>query len=181
MTADFVPFADLIAALCFVLALRFKNSVWAVAGSVIAILTALMQPDVFSYTAIVVGIVIGGAVATVIVKRSRAERLAQLIPVLYGVSGLAAFLTATGILISTGVPTEALAAVGVFMCLLFGVASALLAGRAFFSEQENRHPWLGACVGLAVAGLGFTMSSLILIVAGGLVCSACARMALKSE
>ncbi|MBT08255.1 MAG: NAD synthetase, partial [Gammaproteobacteria bacterium] len=74
MNEDLTALAYLISAICFILALRGLSSpdtarrgnLIGIAGMVIAIGTTLASPGVLSYTWIAVGILIGGAIGTII-------------------------------------------------------------------------------------------------------------------
>jgi NAD(P) transhydrogenase subunit beta len=106
MTENFTALAYLVAAVCFIMALRGLASpvtaragnVWGIAGMAIAILTTLMSPYVSSYVTIVIGIVIGGVAGTVIAKRIQMTALPQLVAAFHSLVGLAAVLIAAGAL-----------------------------------------------------------------------------------
>ncbi|MCC7166458.1 MAG: NAD(P)(+) transhydrogenase (Re/Si-specific) subunit beta, partial [Rhodospirillales bacterium] len=102
MSENFAAFAYLIAAVCFIMALRGLASpvtaragnVWGIAGMAVAILTTLMMPGVLSYTVIVVGIAIGGAIGTVTAKKIQMTALPQLVAAFHSLVGLAAVFIA---------------------------------------------------------------------------------------
>ncbi len=106
MSENFAAFAYLIAAVCFIMALRGLASpvtaragnVWGIAGMAVAILTTLMLPGVLSYTVIVIGIAIGGAVGTVTAKKIQMTALPQLVAAFHSLVGLAAVFIATAAL-----------------------------------------------------------------------------------
>ncbi len=92
----------LIASVLFILALRGLSSpessrsgnYFGIAGMVIAILTTLAQPGVVSYTWIVAGIVVGGAIGTVAALRIQMTALPQLVAAFHSLVGLAAVFVA---------------------------------------------------------------------------------------
>jgi NAD(P) transhydrogenase subunit beta len=106
VSENFAAFAYLIAAVCFIMALRGLASpvtaragnVWGIAGMAVAILTTLMLPGVLSYTVIVIGIAIGGAVGTVTAKKIQMTALPQLVAAFHSLVGLAAVFIATAAL-----------------------------------------------------------------------------------
>ncbi len=103
MTSSFSGFAYLVASVCFIMALRGlsspetarKGNLWGVVGMVIAIFTTLADPGVLSYGNIILGILIGGAVGTVIALRIQMTALPQLIAAFHSLVGLGAVLVAT--------------------------------------------------------------------------------------
>ena len=74
MTDDISAFLYLISSVCFILALRGLSSpdtarqgnLFGISGMIIAIGTTLALPEVLSYEVIIAGLVIGGAIGTVI-------------------------------------------------------------------------------------------------------------------
>ncbi|MCC7166007.1 MAG: NAD(P)(+) transhydrogenase (Re/Si-specific) subunit beta [Rhodospirillales bacterium] len=106
MSENFAAFAYLIAAICFIMALRGLASpvtaragnVWGMAGMAVAIVTTLMMPGVLSYTVIVIGIAIGGAIGTVTAKKIQMTALPQLVAAFHSLVGLAAVFIATAAL-----------------------------------------------------------------------------------
>jgi len=108
VSENFAAFAYLIAAVCFIMALRGLASpvtaragnVWGIAGMAVAILTTLMMPGVLSYTVIVVGIAIGGAIGTVTAKKIQMTALPQLVAAFHSLVGLAAVFIATAALLA---------------------------------------------------------------------------------
>jgi NAD(P) transhydrogenase subunit beta len=98
MNQDLTSFAYLIAAVCFILALRGLSSPvssqagnrFGVAGMAIAIATTLAQPGVVSYPVIAGGIVIGGAIGSFIALRIKMTALPQLVAAFHSLVGLAA-------------------------------------------------------------------------------------------
>ncbi len=98
--------AYLIAAICFIMALRGLSSpdtarrgnVIGIAGMVIAVATTLASPGVLSYGTILIGIVVGGAIGTVIALRIQMTALPQLVAAFHSLVGLAAVFVATAAL-----------------------------------------------------------------------------------
>ena len=103
MHADFTGIAYLVAAICFIMALRGLSSpetarrgnAIGIAGMVIAIATTLADPGVVSFELIAAGVVIGGAIGTVIALRIQMTALPQLVAAFHSLVGLAAVAVAT--------------------------------------------------------------------------------------
>jgi NAD(P) transhydrogenase subunit beta len=103
VSANLTGLAYLIAAICFILALRGLSSpvtarrgnMIGIAGMAIAIATTLASPGVLSYTWIIAGILIGGAVGTVIALKIQMTALPQLVAAFHSLVGLAAVFVAT--------------------------------------------------------------------------------------
>lgn len=99
---DFAAFAYLIAAVCFIMSLRGLSSpttarrgnIMGVIGMVIAIVTTLTMPNVLSYELIILGIVVGGAIGTVIALKIQMTALPQLVAAFHSLVGLAAVFVA---------------------------------------------------------------------------------------
>src|SRR3546814_8635731 len=76
----------LVSGVCFIMALRGLSSpetarqgnFFGMAGMVVAIGTTLALPSVLSYETIIIGILIGGAIGTVIARRIQMTALPQL-------------------------------------------------------------------------------------------------------
>ncbi|MPY69432.1 MAG: NAD synthetase [Alphaproteobacteria bacterium] len=106
MSAELTGFAYLIAAICFILALRGLSSpetarqgnIIGICGMAIAIATTLASPEVLSYTWILAGIVIGGAIGTVIALKIHMTALPQLVAAFHSLVGLAAVFVASATL-----------------------------------------------------------------------------------
>jgi NAD(P) transhydrogenase subunit beta len=102
VTQDLTAFAYLIAAVCFIMALRGLSSPvssragnrFGIAGMVIAIATTLAQPGVVSYPLIIAGIAIGGAIGSFIALRIQMTALPQLVAAFHSLVGLAAVCVA---------------------------------------------------------------------------------------
>ncbi len=106
MSANLTGLAYLIAAICFIMALRGLSSpdsarrgnVIGIAGMVIAVATTLASPGVLSYGTILVGVVIGGAIGTAVALRIQMTALPQLVAAFHSLVGLAAVFVATAAL-----------------------------------------------------------------------------------
>ncbi|MEX2200425.1 MAG: NAD(P)(+) transhydrogenase (Re/Si-specific) subunit beta [Dongiaceae bacterium] len=100
--AEATPFLYLIAAVCFIMALRGLSSPvssragnrYGMIGMAIAILTTLASPGVLSYGTILAGIVIGGAIGSFIAMRIQMTALPQLVAAFHSLVGLAAVFVA---------------------------------------------------------------------------------------
>ena len=102
MGETFTGFAYLIAAVCFILALRGlsspesarKGNMLGIAGMVIAIATTLADPSILSFELIIVGVVIGGFIGTVVALKIQMTALPQLVAAFHSLVGLAAVFVA---------------------------------------------------------------------------------------
>tara|TARA_B100001964_G_scaffold64252_1_gene73265 strand:+ start:62 stop:1456 length:1395 start_codon:yes stop_codon:yes gene_type:complete len=102
MSETFTGFAYLIAAVCFILALRGlsspesarKGNMLGIAGMVIAIATTLADPSILSFEMIIVGVVIGGFIGTVVALKIQMTALPQLVAAFHSLVGLAAVFVA---------------------------------------------------------------------------------------
>lgn len=98
--------AYLIASICFIMALRGLSSpvtarggnLYGIAGMLIAVATTLLSPEVASYTLIILGVLIGGAVGTVIALRIQMTALPQLVAAFHSLVGMAAVFVAAAAL-----------------------------------------------------------------------------------
>jgi len=99
---SFAVLAYLVAAVCFIMALRGLSSpvtarmgnIYGIVGMVIAVITTLMLAQVVSYWLIIIGIIIGGSVGTFIALRIEMTALPQLVAAFHSLVGLAAVLVA---------------------------------------------------------------------------------------
>jgi NAD(P) transhydrogenase subunit beta len=102
VTENVTALAYLVASVCFILALRGLSSpesartgnLFGIAGMLIAVVTTLLLPDVVSYGVILAGVVIGGAIGTVIALRIQMTALPQLVAAFHSLVGLAAVFVA---------------------------------------------------------------------------------------
>jgi NAD(P) transhydrogenase subunit beta len=101
----FAPLAYLVAAICFIMALRGLSSPetsrqgnnYGIAGMVIAMVTTLMLPGLISglsLTLIVIGIAIGGAIGAVTARKIEMTALPQLVAAFHSLVGLSAVFVA---------------------------------------------------------------------------------------
>ena len=106
MSANLSGIAYLIAAICFIMALRGLSSpetarrgnVFGMAGMLIAVLTTVASPRIVGYDLIVLGLLIGGAVGTVVALRVHMAAMPQLVAAFHSLVGMAAVLVAAAAL-----------------------------------------------------------------------------------
>ena len=97
MTQDLTVLAYLVAAICFIMALRGLSSPessrsgnrFGIAGMAIAIATTLAQPGVVSYPIIIGGVIVGGVIGSFIALRIKMTALPQLVAAFHSLVGLA--------------------------------------------------------------------------------------------
>ncbi len=102
MSENMSGFAYLIASVCFIMALRGlsspessrKGNIYGIIGMVIAIATTLADPEVVSYTTIIVAVLIGGSIGTVVALKIEMTALPQLVAAFHSLVGLAAVFVA---------------------------------------------------------------------------------------
>jgi NAD(P) transhydrogenase subunit beta len=103
MSETLTALAYLIAAVCFIMALRGLSSpetsragnIYGMVGMAIAIVTTLLLPRVESYWLIILGIAIGGAIGTAIALRIQMTALPQLVAAFHSLVGMAAVFVAS--------------------------------------------------------------------------------------
>jgi H+-translocating NAD(P) transhydrogenase subunit beta len=103
MNETLTALAYLVAAVCFIMALRGLSSpetsragnLYGMVGMAIAIVTTLLLPEVESYWLIILGIVIGGAIGTAIALRIQMTALPQLVAAFHSLVGMAAVFVAS--------------------------------------------------------------------------------------
>src|SRR4051794_39790652 len=108
MTENLAALLYLVAAVCFIMALRGLSSpvtsragnIYGIVGMAIAILTTLAMPAMSGYGKIVVGIAIGGVAGTFIALRIQMTALPQLVAAFHSLVGLAAVFVAAAALYS---------------------------------------------------------------------------------
>ena len=108
MSSNLAGFAYLLAAVCFIMALRGLSSpetarrgnALGVVGMAIAIITTLINPTVMSFGAIVTALLIGGSVGTVVALRIQMTALPQLVAAFHSLVGLAAVFVAAAAFVS---------------------------------------------------------------------------------
>ena len=106
MSANLSAIAYLIAAICFIMALKGLSSptsarsgnVIGIVGMVIAVVTTLADPGVLSYVDILAAMVVGGAIGTVVARRVQMAAMPQLIAAFHSLVGMAAVLVAVAAL-----------------------------------------------------------------------------------
>ena len=117
MEASIASFAYLVAAVCFILGIRglaspetARRGNWiAIAGMAIAVGATLLRPQIVTFELVLGGIVIGGAIGTVIALRVKITDLPQLVAIFNSLVGLAAVLIAAAALESPslyGIPLD---------------------------------------------------------------------------
>ena len=102
MSYDLAAFFYLVASVCFILALRGLSHPetsrsglrFGMAGMVIAVITTLFIMPQVNFVLILLGIIIGGAIGTVIAQRIQMTALPQLVAAFHSLVGLAAVLVA---------------------------------------------------------------------------------------
>ena len=102
MSANWTGFAYLVAAVCFIMALRGLSSptsarqgnVLGIIGMVIAVVTTLLDPNVISYDIIFAGILVGGTIGTLVAFRINMTALPQLVAAFHSLVGMAAVFVA---------------------------------------------------------------------------------------
>lgn len=102
MSATLSSLLYLVSGVCFIMALRGLShpatsragNYYGMAGMVLAVGTTIALPTVLSYEMIILGIVIGGAIGTVIARRIEMTALPQLVAGFHSLVGLAACLVA---------------------------------------------------------------------------------------
>ncbi len=103
MNPDLVGFLYLVASVLFIMALRGlsspetarKGNIFGIAGMVIAVGTTVADPTVVSYGTIILGVLIGGAIGTVVALKIEMTALPQLVAAFHSLVGLAAVAVAT--------------------------------------------------------------------------------------
>jgi len=102
MSASFSAFLYLLSSVCFIMALRGLSSpktsrmgnIYGISGMVIAVLTTVALPGVMSFGTIIIGVLIGGAIGTLIALRIEMTALPQLVAAFHSLVGLAAVFVA---------------------------------------------------------------------------------------
>ncbi len=102
MSETATGFAYLFAAVCFILALRGLSSpesarqgnMFGIVGMIVAVATTLADPTIISFELILLGVVIGGAIGTVVALKIQMTALPQLVAAFHSLVGLAAVAVA---------------------------------------------------------------------------------------
>ncbi len=100
--ANLAGYAYLVAAICFIMALRGlsspdtarKGNLYGIIGMLIAVVTTIAMPSVLSYGLIISGILIGGTIGTVLALKIQMTALPQLVAAFHSLVGLAAVFVA---------------------------------------------------------------------------------------
>ncbi len=177
MSEDLTGILYLVAAICFIMALRGLSSpdtarrgnVIGIVGMAIAIATTLASPGVLSYGTILIGVVIGGGIGTVVALKIQMTALPQLVAAFHSLVGLAAVFVAsaalyapeaygigaagsirTASLIEMGVGTVIGAITFTGSLVAFAKLQGLVSGAPLTFPFQ--HP-LNALIGLAIVGL----------------------------
>ncbi|WP_439515315.1 NAD(P)(+) transhydrogenase (Re/Si-specific) subunit beta [Oceanibaculum nanhaiense] len=199
MSATYAALLYLVASICFIMALRGLSSpvtsrqgnIFGMVGMAIAILTTLALPDVLSYGMILAGIVIGGAIGTLIAYKIQMTALPQLVAAFHSLVGLAAVFVAAAAFYSPesyGIGVAGNIAVGSLIEMSLGVAigaitftgsviafgklQGLVTGKPLiFPMQHPLNAALGIALVVLVIVLCITQSTTVfwLIVAVGLL------------
>ena len=107
-TQELAAYGYLIAAICFIMALRGLSSpttsrqgnLFGIVGMVVAIGVTVLSPGVLSPWLIVAGLVIGGAIGTFVALRIQMTALPQLVAAFHSLVGLAAVFVAAAAFLS---------------------------------------------------------------------------------
>ncbi len=187
MSANLAAILYIVAAVCFIMALRGLASpetarlgnIFGIAGMVIAIGTTLANPGVVSYSLIVVGVLVGGTIGTGIALRIQMTALPQLVAAFHSLVGLAAvgvaaaafyrpqeygIATATGIKLSSLIEMSLGTAIGAITftgsVIAFGKLQAILSGRPLvFPGQHLLNAAQGAALVLLIVWFAATGSA----------------------
>ncbi len=103
MSANLTDLAYLAAAICFILALRGlsspetarKGNAFGVTGMIIAVATTLADPSILSFELILLGVLVGGAIGTVVALKIQMTALPELVAAFHSLVGLAAVFVAS--------------------------------------------------------------------------------------
>ena len=174
-------FLYLLSSVCFIMALRGLSSpktarmgnIYGISGMVIAVLTTLALPGVISFGTIIIGVLIGGAIGTIIALRIEMTALPQLVAAFHSLVGLAAVFVAGAafyspesygigvvgdikiaslIEMSIGTAIGAITFTG--SIIAFGKLQGLVSGKPLiYSGQHAVNLALGVLLGLAVIWL----------------------------
>ncbi len=102
MSETATGFAYLFAAVCFILALRGLSSpesarqgnMFGIVGMIVAVATTLADPTIISFELILLGVVIGGAIGTLVALKIQMTALPQLVAAFHSLVGIAAVAVA---------------------------------------------------------------------------------------
>ena len=183
MSANLTGIAYLIAAVCFIMALRGLSSpetarrgnIYGMAGMVIAVATALADPAVVSFWMIVIGVLIGGSIGTVVALRIQMTALPQLVAAFHSLVGMAAVFVAAaalyrpdayGIGAAGDIKLESLIEMSLGMIIgaitfsgsviAFAKLQGVMSGNPIVFKGQHR---LNAVIGIALVGLAVWFAS----------------------
>ncbi|MBM3540034.1 MAG: NAD(P)(+) transhydrogenase (Re/Si-specific) subunit beta, partial [Alphaproteobacteria bacterium] len=108
MSENLAALLYLVSAVCFIMSLRGLSSpetarqgnLYGIVGMAIAVVTTLASPSMGGFRTIFAGVVIGGAIGTVIALRVQMTALPQLVAAFHSLVGLAAVFVAAAALYS---------------------------------------------------------------------------------
>jgi NAD(P) transhydrogenase subunit beta len=177
MTEELASYGYLIAAICFIMALRGLSSPdtsrggnrYGIVGMVIAIVVTCLTPGVMDFSLILPGILIGGAIGTFIALRIQMTALPQLVAAFHSLVGLAAVFVAAAALLAPssfglgvpgGIPASNLVEMGLGTAIgaitftgslvAFAKLQGLVSGAPLIFKGQ--HP-LNALLGIALVAL----------------------------
>ncbi|MGP1395238.1 MAG: NAD(P)(+) transhydrogenase (Re/Si-specific) subunit beta [Inquilinaceae bacterium] len=130
---SFAVLAYLVAAVCFIMALRGLSSpetarmgnIMGIAGMVIAVVTTLLLAQVVNYWMIIIGILIGGSIGTFVARRIEMTALPQLVAAFHSLVGLSAVFVAAAAFFNPaayGIGTPGAIAAGSLIEMAIGTA-----------------------------------------------------------
>jgi H+-translocating NAD(P) transhydrogenase subunit beta len=167
----------LVAAICFIMALRGLSSpetarggnIYGMVGMAIAIATTLATPQVVSYWLILIGLIIGGAIGSYIAQKIQMTALPQLVAAFHSLVGLSAVCVATaafsdpgayGIGVPGAIYPESLIEMGIGLTIgaitftgsvvAFAKLQGLVSGRPLVFPGQH---WINAAIGLVLIAL----------------------------
>ncbi|MCP5371437.1 MAG: NAD(P)(+) transhydrogenase (Re/Si-specific) subunit beta [Hyphomicrobiales bacterium] len=177
MSETMTGFAYLIASVLFIMALRGLSSpesarqgnIFGIVGMIIAVVTTLVGPGVVSFWMIILGILIGGAVGTVVAMRIQMTALPQLVAAFHSLVGLAAVAVAAAaffnpVAYGIGVPGDIHTGSIIEMSLGLAIGAVTFSGSVIaFAKLQGimsgnpivfpmQHP-LNAVIGIAIVAL----------------------------
>ena len=197
MTANLSALAYLVAAVCFILALKGLSSptssrrgnMIGIAGMAIAVATTIADPSVVSYGWIVGGLVLGGAIGVVIALKIQMTAMPQLVAAFHSLVGMAAVLVAAAAYFAPGAYGIADDGGAIHMTSRIEMILGMAIGAITFSGSviafaklqglvsgspvvfPGQH-WVNLALGLILVGVGawfvVTESELAFLIVGGL-------------
>ncbi len=174
MTENLSALLYLVAAVCFILALKGLSSpessrsgnMFGIAGMTIAIVTTLASPHVESYWLIILGLIIGGSIGAYIARTIEMTSLPQLVAAFHSLVGLAAVCVAAaafyapetygigtpgdiraGSLLEMGLGTAIGAITFTGSIIAFAKLQALISGKPLMFPMQH---WLNLALGVII-------------------------------